>query len=130
MSRLCKGEGSEESGEGNSGLLLLSAVENTDSFFHFVFFCPGPNRKSALCLPECSQSTQFPVQRALFGKQKQTGSEEKKRRGAERNEGWKDTDVNGGVETHGSYYQLLSSFIFSPSELKSLPVSDQMNEGE
>lgn len=35
----------------------------------------GANKKAALCLPECSQCIQFPVQRARPQKQKQTGSE-------------------------------------------------------
>lgn len=69
MLRLCKEEGIQVRG----GEQLTSV-----SLLYPIFLCDqtwNSNGKAALCLPECSQCIQFPVQRARAGKQKQTASE-------------------------------------------------------
>lgn len=69
MLRLCKGEGNE--GRRTADFCFSPGLGG-----FFFFMCPNSaNGKAALCLPECSQCIQFPVQRARARKQKQTGSE-------------------------------------------------------
>lgn len=77
MLRLCKGEGSEVRGGEQLTPVSLLVLELLNSFIHFFFHVSKlrAHGKAALCLPECSQCIQFPVQRAQARKQKQTGSE-------------------------------------------------------
>lgn len=78
MLRLCKGEGSEVRGGEQLTSVSLLVLELLNSFIHFFFFHVPKlraNGKAALCLPECSQCIQFPVQKVRARKQKQTGSE-------------------------------------------------------
>lgn len=86
-------------GEENSWLLCLSWFRNCRTFsFFFFFFLPklGANGKAVLCLPECSQCIQFPVQRARSQKQKQTGSEGRGKWEVTEVRAWRAQMGNGG----------------------------------
>lgn len=85
-------------GEENSWLLFLSWFRNYWPLLSIFFHVPklGANGKAALCLPECSQCIQFPVQRARARKQKQTGSEGRGKWEVTEVRAWRAQMGNGG----------------------------------
>lgn len=104
-------------GEENSWLLFLSWFRNYWPLLSIFFHVPklGADGKAALCLPECSQCIQFPVQRARARKTKTDGFWRKREVGGPEVRAWRAQMGNGGEiggggwgeemdDTHGSCY--------------------------